>query len=210
MRTLYDFELSAECYRVRLLLGFLGLKYDVVPVDIFPGADHNAPWFRAINPLGTLPVLADAGANLASSLEILGYLARQYDSTRHWYPPEVANEIDAFLTTAGHLDETAGAARLVLNFEQGDDLATAQAGAHHLLRRLDEHLWFGERAGRDWLCAPAQPTLADLACFPPIVLSEEGGVSRQDYPAIRRWLDRFKRISGFVPMSGVFPTAPAK
>jgi glutathione S-transferase len=210
MRTLYDFELSAECYRVRLLLAFLGLRYDVVPVDIFPGADHNADWFRAINPLGTLPVLSDAGNNLVSPLGILGYLARQYDSTRHWYPPEAAEEVDAFVVIAGELDQTAGAARLELNFGQGEDLATAQGGAHQIMRRLDEHLWFGERAGRDWFCAPQHPTLADLACFPPIVLSEEGGVSRQDYPAIRRWLDRFKRISGFVPMSGVFPAAPAK
>ena len=52
MRTLYDFELSAECYRVRLLLGFLGLKYDVVPVDIFPGADHNAPLVPRHQPAG--------------------------------------------------------------------------------------------------------------------------------------------------------------
>jgi len=34
-------------------------------------------------------------------------------------------------------------------------------------------------------------------------------VSRQDYPAIRRWLDRVRRIPGFVVMSGVFPAAPA-
>ena len=27
--------------------------------------------------------------------------------------------------------------------------------------------------------------------------------------AIRRWCDRFKRISGFIVMPGIFPTSPA-
>jgi glutathione S-transferase len=42
-----------------------------------------------------------------------------------------------------------------------------------------------------------------------VMLSEEGNVSRQDYPAIRRWCDRVKRISGFVGMPGIFPTSRA-
>jgi glutathione S-transferase len=41
-----------------------------------------------------------------------------------------------------------------------------------------------------------------------VILSEEGGVSRQDYPAIRRWTDRVKRIPGFTVMPGVFPAGP--
>ena len=38
-----------------------------------------------------------------------------------------------------------------------------------------------------------------------MILSEEGGVIRIDYPAIRRWCDRVKRIPGFIVMPGVFP-----
>ena len=43
-----------------------------------------------------------------------------------------------------------------------------------------------------------------------IMLSEEGGISRQDYLAIRRWCDRVKRTEAFIVMSGVFPAGPAK
>jgi glutathione S-transferase len=43
-----------------------------------------------------------------------------------------------------------------------------------------------------------------------VILSEEGGIPRQDYPAIRRWCDRVKRLPGFIVMSGVFPAAPAR
>lgn len=57
--------------------------------------------------------------------------------------------------------------------------------------------------------AANHPTVADIACFPYIMLSEEGGISRQDYPAIRRWCDRVKRIEGFIVMPGVFLAGPA-
>ena len=69
---------------------------------------------------------------------------------------------------------------------------------------LDEHLWFQERQGCEWLCAGDHPTVADIAVFPDVVLSEEGGVSRLEYPAIRRWCDRVKTIPRFGVMPGVF------
>jgi glutathione S-transferase len=88
------------------------------------------------------------------------------------------------------------------------DVVAARAGAHRLFRILDEHLWFREQENRDWICNVAHPTIADTACFPYVMLSEEGGISRQDYPSIRRWCDRFKRINGFIVMPGIFQTSP--
>lgn len=52
---------------------------------------------------------------------------------------------------------------------------------------------------------PEHPTVADVACFPCVALSEEGGIPRMPSPAVRRWLDRVKRIPGFIPMPGIFP-----
>ena len=51
---------------------------------------------------------------------------------------------------------------------------------------------------------PGDPTIADIACFPYIMLSEEGGISRLAYPAICRWTDRFRQIPNFIAMSGIF------
>ena len=39
--TLYDFELSASCYKVRLLLSLLKLDYERVTVNFFPGFEHR-------------------------------------------------------------------------------------------------------------------------------------------------------------------------
>lgn len=211
MIRLYDFELSAECYRVRLMLSILGVRYEAVPVDVFPGREHESDWFTKLSPEGQLPVLDDGGVTIAGADPALLYLAGKFDPADRWLPLAAAG-LDAgareWLAMSGQLRDSAGNARLAVNFGYDHDLGALQREAHRLLRRIDEHLWFGEREGRAFL-ASKHPTIADIACFPDIVLCEEGGISRQDYPAVRRWLDRVKRIPGFTTMSGVFPTAPS-
>lgn len=212
MVTLYDFELSAGCYAVRLMMSILGVPYETVSVDIYPGADNRADWFLKLNPDGTLPVLVDDGFVVRDGGPGLIHLAGRYDETQRWSPIQDALRYPQMLgwfDLARRLTASSGAARTGVAFGWDADLPALQAEAHRLLRSFDEHLWFGEKQGRDWLVAGDHPTIADIAVFPDVVLSEEGGVSRQDYPAIRRWLDRVRRIPGFVVMSGVFPASPA-
>lgn len=202
---LHDFELSADCYKLRLMLSILGRRYDVVPVDVFPGNETDTPAFRAISPNGTVPVLDIDGTMWTDPEATLAHLARSYGDIA-WLDAE---DLTTWLATAKRLGASAGLARLTVNFGYDHDLAALQGAAHAELRQIDEHLWFAEKQGHDWLCTGPHPTIADIACFPDIVLCEEGGIPRQDYPAVRRWLDRVKRIPGFMTMSGVFPTAPA-
>ena len=211
MITLYDYELSGNCYKVRLLLSMLNVEYQSETVEFYPAADHRSEWFRKINPLATLPVLRDADLTLRDSQAILVYLARQYDASGHWYPCENAARLaqtSQWLAFAEGLTDSASRARLVEGFFYEFDLQECRARAHHLFRILDEHLWFAEQQQQPWLVEGEHPTIADLACFPYVMLSEEGGISRQDYPAIRRWCDRFKRLPGFTVMPGIFPAGP--
>ena len=210
MPTLYDYELSAGCYAVRLMLAILHEPYDTVPVDIFPGAAHLEPDFLELNPLGELPVLRDGERVLRDAPTSLVHLAQSRDPGGPWLPAEALAEITSWLLMAQRLAASTGEARLIrAGIAQGES-APLEAEAHRLLRVIDEHLWFGERDGRDWLVAGVAPTIADIACFPDIALCEEAGVMRQDYPAVRRWMDRVKRIPGFIGMSGVFPAGPAR
>ena len=213
MITLYDYELSGNCYKLRLLMSFLGIDYKTVPVDFYPGREHKSEWFLKLNPLGQLPVLDDDGLVLRDAQAILVYLASKYDASGTWYPrdnPALLGEVSQWLAFADGITSTSSAARLHDGLFYDFDIEAARTGAHRLFRILDEHLWFGEQQGRDWICSSGHPTIADIACFPYIILSEEGGISRQDYPAIRRWCDRVKRIKGFTVMSGVFPAGPGK
>ena len=209
--TLYDFELSGNCYKLRLLMSMLKLPYDIMPVDYYPGRENRADWFLRLNPFGQLPVLKDNDLVLSDSGAILAYLAKTYDQSKSWFPddPAITAEVLRWHAIADDITATSSAARLALGFDYDFDLAKAQSGAHRIFRLMDEHLWFGEQAGRDWLCSPAHPTTADIACFPYVMLSEEGGIARQDYPALRRWTDRVRRIPGFVVMSGIFPAGRA-
>jgi glutathione S-transferase len=212
MITLYDYELSAECYQVRLLLALLGLEHRLVPVDIHPGADHRQPAFLDLNPLAEVPVLVDGAVTLTEVQAMLVWLATTYDGSGRWLPrdPAPMAGVAQWLGVAGRLGASTGAARMALAKTEEVALEPLQAEARRLLRVIDEHLWFAERRGEDWLLPLAHPTIAEIACFPHLALSEEAGISRLAYPAIRRWLDRVRRIAGFTVMSGVFPASPSK
>jgi glutathione S-transferase len=203
MIRLYDYELSGNCYKVRLLLALMGVKYERVELDFYPGREHKKPWFLAINPLGQLPVIDDDGYVLRDAQAILTYLASRYDSSAKWYPRDDAaliGQMAMWLGFADSLTATAGAARLHDTIFYDLDVAICRAGAHTLLAVLDEHLWFAEQEDQHWLCAGAHPTIADLACFPYVMLCEEGGISRLPYPAVR--------IPGFTIMAGIFTADP--
>jgi glutathione S-transferase len=212
MLKLYDFELSGNCYKVRLLLSMLGVAYEKEPISFYPAAQHKSDAFLEINPLGQLPVIDDNGYVLRDAQAILSYLARRYDASQQWLPVADAallGEVLQWMAFADGITATASAARLHDMLFYPLDVEAARAGAHRLYRILDEHLWFREAQGGQWLCSAAHPTVADIACFPYVVMSEDGGIPLLNYPAIRRWTDRVKRIPGFVVMSGVFPTSPA-
>ena len=231
MIKLYDYVLSVNCYKQRLMMSILGVEYEAIPIDFFPGWEHKGEEFKKINPLGHIPVIDDNRFVLRDAHAILVYLAAKYDPTGLWYPtsdPELIGETAQWMLFAEGTTNTASAARLCVNLGYDFDLEACRAGAHRLFRVLDEHLWFRERDGRErdgrerdgrerdgrerdgreWVCSGAHPTIADIALFPDVVLSEEGGISRLDYPALRRWTDRVKRIPGFTVMPGIFPAGP--
>jgi glutathione S-transferase len=204
---LYDYVLSGNCYKIRLLLALLDVPYTRHEIDFYPGREHKSPWFLALNPLGQLPVLEDGEFVLRDAQAILVYLASRYDASGLWYPskdPETLGTLTSWLLFAEAITSTASAARLHDGMFYDFDIEQCRAGAHRLFRILDQHLWFSERAAAGWLCAGAHPTIADIAVFPYVQLSEEGGIARRDYPAIRRWLDRVKLLRGFVTMPGIF------
>lgn len=207
MIKLYNYALSANCYKQRLLLSILDVDYEPIPVDFYPGREHQSKAFKKINPLGHIPVIDDDGYVLRDAHAILVYLAARYDTSGRWYPvsdPELLGETAQWMLFAEGTTNSASAARLHVNFGYDFDLEQAQTRAHALFRVLDEHLWYREQDGAEWLVAGAHPTIADLAVFADVMLSEEGGIGRIDYPAVRRWTDRVRRIPGFVGMPGIF------
>ena len=155
--------------------------------------------------------IKDDVLDITSSSETLGKSALS-DKKNNWYPiddPEKLGLIAQWLSFGDLITGSSSAARLHDTlFYNEFDIEECRERAHAQFMILDEHLFFQEQLNQSWICDGEKPTIADIACFPYIALSEEGGISRMSYPAIRRWMDRFKRINGFIVMPGVFPAGP--
>jgi glutathione S-transferase len=200
---LHDEPLSAEGYAVRLLLSMLGCPCEIVAVDSYPGREHRQPGF--IDPLGRLPVLEDGSVQLAGPQSILVYLAARYDASGQWYPqtPEAQGRVMQWLGFASDELRHALAARAHdMLAETLIDIESARAQAHRALAALDEHLSAQSFDGNDWLTGKA-PSIADLACFPGVALSTDGGITREAYHQVNRWMYRVRRLPGFITMPGV-------
>ena len=198
MITLYDFELSGSCYKIRLLLNFLDIQYKAVSVD-FVNKEHKTEKYTALNPFGEIPIFEDGDIRLRDAQAILVYLARRYDRSNQWYPndAESMGRISQWLSTGGGEVMNAAGARLVKLLNYPLDLEKLQAGANRVFKILDNHL-----ATREWL-ELGHPTIGDIACFPYTALAGEGGIDLAPYPNVLKWIDRVKSIQGFIPMPGI-------
>lgn len=206
---LYDYELSGNCYKVRLLLHWLGLPWARVAVDFHPGHEHRSAAFRAeVNPRGQLPVLQDGALLLPDAQAILVYLASRYDTQGRWYPDDAATRgrIGLWLATADEITRTVSAARLHLGFGFPADLVACQQGGRAVLRLLDDQLAENHCHGRAWLAAD-HPTVADIACFPYAALAGEAGIDLIEFPALQAWISRLRHLPGFLAMPGILDPA---
>lgn len=203
--SLHDYELSGNCFKVRQMLAWLGIGYERVPVDFFPGREHKSAAFLAnVNPLGQVPVIQDGDFLLRDAQAILVYLASRYDKDARWYPedPRRRGEVMLWLAMAADITRTASAARLHDMLGYPFDIAACRAGAHAAFRTLDDHLAERASEGARWLVGDA-PTIGDLACFPYVALAHEGGISLDEYDALRTWLWDFRCLPGFIGMAGI-------
>jgi maleylpyruvate isomerase len=72
---LYHYFRSSASYRVRIALNFKGLPWQTALVDLrAPVSAQHTPEFRAVNPQGLIPVLADGEQVITQSLAIIEYL----------------------------------------------------------------------------------------------------------------------------------------
>src|SRR5262249_10280371 len=151
-------ELSGHTHRVELLARMLGLPYRFVDA---PASVRRTPEFRALNPLGQIPVLEDGDLVLADSNAILVYLAKRYGAGSPGVPgdPLAGGRVQRGLSmAAGGVRYGPGAARLAVRWGAPADAVPAREIAEGLLRFMDDHL-----SRRAWL-ATEHPTIADLAC----------------------------------------------
>ena len=196
MITLYDFPISGNCYKVRLLLSLLQLDYQRIVMDL-PQKQQKRPEFLALNALGQVPVLVDGDTVIRDSQAILVYLARAYGG-HQWLPTEANNlalVVQWLSNAANEISNGFAAARAYHLFNRQEiDIHRAQERALGFLKVLNQHL-----AGRDWLVSD-HVTIADIACYPYIDLAKDGQIDLAPFPSVLLWLARIKQLPNYTPM----------
>lgn len=198
MLKLYQFAVSGNAHKARMLLSFLGLDYESIAVDGL-NKQHKTAEFLAMNPFGQVPVLVDGDFSLRDSNAILVYLARQYGNT-DWLPnePQALAQVMAWLATSAN-ELAWGPSRLRVHYKFGREINVAESEqiTANLLAILEAQL-----TASDWL-ALDHITIADLAIYPYIALAPEGKVDLSPYPAILAWLRRIQALPNYVGMAGM-------
>lgn len=194
MITLYDFPLSGNAHKVRLLLSLLKVEYERKEVALAKG-EQNSAEFLALNPFHHVPVLVDGDIVIRDSSAILLYLARKYSP--EWAPsdPTAAAKVQEWLAVSSkEVAEGPGAARLVNLFGATLDKEQAIANSHALFNILDAHL-----SDKPWV-ANDTISIADIALYSYIAHAPEGDVSLDAYANIKNWLTAIEALPGFVGM----------
>lgn len=196
---LFDYELSATAYAVRLMAGLLGVAYDRRPVDVHPGRVTAGADFLAVNPRGTVPVWTEGGLTLTSVPAILWHMSRDAPV---WQGGERVAETLDWLAFAHHDLAAADAARLEAMLGRPSPTAEPVAAARRALRILDDRLARQRIDGAGFLIG-AHPTVADVASFPAVALAVDFGEALEAYPTLRAWTRRMRGLPGFVTTPGV-------
>ena len=200
---LYDYILSASCYRVRLMAALAGVTLELRPVDFHPGAGHRGPELRALNPAGTIPILTDGDLVPTQSTAMLTYIAAGH--APEWLgddSPAMRARVAQWLAFAQRLSDSAGAARLHDMLQFPGDIVALRRAATLALRELEAAISAARRRGGIFLAAD-RPTIADIACFPYVALAPDGGLALDAYPSIRLWMRAIRGLPGFVEMPGI-------
>lgn len=195
---LYDFDLSGNCYKVRLLCALLNVPVDLVPVDLKSGAHKRSPLID-LNAFGQIPIFEDNELILRDSHAILVYIARKWGGEA-WLPTDAGSMalVTQWLMVAeNEISRGQADARRHDKFGAQLDVVEAREKATRVLSIMDKHL-----ADRDWLVLD-RPTIADIACMPYVAVGWEGGVPFDPYPAVAAWVGRIKKLPHFVGMPGM-------
>lgn len=197
---LWDWELSAEAYAVRLGAALMGVALERRPVDVLPGRETEGQAFAALSPFARLPVLVDGETVLRTAEGALWHLARTRAPA--WLPAPLEGRIADWLAFAARDLRPALAAREAALFETPSPFADAPGAARAGLRALEAHLAERGFAGGRWVEGD-RASIADVALFPAVALAVDFGCLLEDYPALRRWSRAVRGLPGFVAMPGV-------
>lgn len=176
---------SGNCYKVRLLLSYLGVDYTYRNIDA-PGGGTQTTEFLAINPVGQIPVLKlNDGRILAESNAILMFLAADTP-----YVPvnafERAKALQWMFWEQYRHEPAIAVARFISIYapDRADELPALREKGRAALSLMENHL-----RAEPWF-AGIGPDVADISLYAYTHVAEDAGFNLSDYPQVQGWCER--------------------
>ncbi len=194
---LYYHPVSTCSRRVLMTVEHLGLKPELVLVDLFKG-EHTTPEFLQLNPNQRIPVLEHEGFVLWESYAIMQYLA-ELTPGQTLYPSDskARADVNRWLFWCGQ-DFMPGVSLLnwensiksmiglglpdVVEVARGNELLTPAA------KVLNNHL-----ANQEWICNTGL-SLADFAIAAPLADQQRAKFPTGDLPNLQRWFTQVQSL----------------
>ncbi len=199
MYKVYRDILSGNCYKIKLLMRFLGIEHQWLHVEILSAETHEDS-FTLMNPNAKIPVLElTDGRYLWESNAILYYLAEgtRYLPSSGYAKSKVLQwqffeqySHEPYIATARYINKYLG-----LPKERESEYHLKQKGGHKALSVMEGHL------ERNRYFVGDGPSIADISLYAYSHVAEEGGFDLSGYKNIRRWFEDFESIPGYINMA---------
>lgn len=194
---LYDYWRSSAAYRVRIALNFKGIAYRSIQVDLAAG-EQRGDDYRALNPLGLVPLLAIDGHQLSQSLAIIDYLDSCYPAPGliPADPAARARTLAQALTIAAEIHPLQNMrVQNYLRNEMGQDTPAIGRWLH---RWLGDGLAALEAAAPETgLLGGDTPSLADICLVPQMYSARRFLVPLEAFPRLVRIDAALREIPAF-------------
>jgi glutathione S-transferase len=206
---LYCFAQSGNAYRAALMLNLIGADWAPVFVDFFGKGVQRTPEFRAeVNEMGEAPVLVHGAKKLSQSGVILTYLAERSGKFQPQGEDERLEALRWIIFDNQKVNGFLGPFRFLRIFAKppGNPVVL-----EFLRGRIDNSLSIlDKRLAKSPFLIGDKPTIADVSLvaylyYPP---DEFGFDIAAEHKNIATWLDRIKKLPGWVHPYDLMPGHP--
>jgi GSH-dependent disulfide-bond oxidoreductase len=177
-------------WKVAIMLEECGLDYCMIPVDIGRG-DQFKPEFLAISPNNRMPAIVDRDDETVPVFESGAILIHRAECTGRFLPPGKMGRketLEWLFWQVGNLGPMAGQLSHFVNYALGEHAYSRKRYADEynrclgvLERRLD---------GREFIVDAY--SIADIACWPWVLIAKPLGQSLDAFPNVARWRETIK------------------
>jgi glutathione S-transferase len=204
---LYCFAQSGNAFKAALMLNVCGAKWEPRFVDFFGGETRTPAYRENINEMGEVPVLEHGAKRLSQTGVILHYLSEHFGRFAGASGDEKREVLRWILWDNHKLTSYIATLRFLVHFQKTGETPVTEFLRGRIkgsLGILDLHL------GKQDFAVGNQASIADFSMCGYLYWPEEFGVSWNDYPRIGAWLERIRKLPGWVHPYELMPGHPLK